>query len=61
MLGALVATGSINFADKHTSRTHNLGGLTTLLAIFLFLIYLFIRLDVSVYVLMIYKGSKIRA
>ena len=41
--------------------TYNWGGLTTLLSIFLFLIYLFIRLNVSVYKLMIYKWSKIRA
>ena len=41
--------------------TYNLGGLTTLLSIFSFLIYLFIRLNVSVYILMIYKWSKIRA
>ena len=36
-------------------------GLTTLLSIFLFLIHLFIGLNVTVYILMIYKRSKIRA
>ena len=40
--------------------TYNWGGLTTFLSIFLFLIYLFIRLNVSVYILVIYKCSKIR-
>ena len=39
--------------------TYNRGGLTTLLSTFIFLIYLFIRLNVSVY--MFYKRSKIRA
>ena len=41
--------------------TYNWGGLTPLLSIVLFLMYLFIRLDVSAYILMIYKWSKIRA
>ena len=43
------------------SWTCNWGRLTTLLSIFLFLTHLFIRLNVSVYILMIYKWSKIRA
>ena len=41
--------------------TYNWGGLITLLSIFLFLIHLFIRHNVSVYKLMIYQWSKIRA
>ena len=41
--------------------TYNWEGLTTLLSISLFLIYLFIRLNVSIYILMIYKWSKISA
>ena len=43
------------------SWTCNWRGLTILLSIFVFLIYLFIRLNVSVYILMIYKWSKMRA
>ena len=42
------------------SWTCNWGGLTNLLSIFVFLIYLFIRLNVSVSITMIYKWSKIR-
>ena len=41
--------------------THNWGGLTTLPSIFLSLIYLFICLNVSVYIKIIYKWSKTRA
>ena len=41
--------------------SYNLGGLTTLLSIFLFVICLFVHINVSVYKLMIYKWSKVRA
>ena len=40
--------------------TYILGRLTTLLSIFLFLLHIFIPLNVFVYILMIYKWSKIR-
>ena len=42
-------------------RIINWGGLTTLLSIFLFLRYLFISLTASIYILMIYQWSKVRA
>ena len=44
-----------------TAWTYDWGGLANLLSIFIFWIYLFIRLIVSVYMLMIYKWSEIRA
>ena len=55
-----------NLSEKHDQTSINLTnvfdhGLTILPSIFLFLIYLFIRLNVSVYILMIYKWFKIRA
>ena len=41
--------------------TYNWGWLATLLSIFLFMIHLFISLDLSVYTLTIYRWLKIRA
>ena len=54
-----------NLSEKHNETSITLTvfdhGLKTLLSIFHFLIYLFIPLNTSVYILMIYKWSKIRA
>ena len=65
VLFTIEPTNLKNLSKKHDQTSINLTvfdhGLTTSLTIFLILIYLFVRLNVSAYILMIYKYFKIRA